>query len=65
MSIAYTIVASAMAVTSQLKENLIVKLQESIGITKKFLSHDLQQRALRYNANTIVTYPKLPTQLLM
>ena len=66
MLITRTTVAGTMAIISQLKENLNVKLQESLEITESFqASHYIHQRALRYNANTIVTYPKLPTQLLM
>ena len=38
MPIACTTVASAMAVKSQLKENLNIELQESIKIYRKFLS---------------------------
>ena len=66
MPIACSTVAGTMAVTSQLKENLKTKLQESIESTESFqANHYIHQRALRYNANTIVTYPKLPTQLLI
>ena len=36
MPIAHTIVAVFMAVTSQLKENLNIKIQESIKITESF-----------------------------
>ena len=36
MPIAHTIVAGSIAVTSQLKENLKIKLQESIEITESF-----------------------------
>ena len=36
MPITHTTVAGAIAVTSQLKENLNIKLQESVEITESF-----------------------------
>ena len=66
MLISHTTVAVAIIVTSQLKKNLNIKLQESVGITESFsASYYIHQKALRYYANTIVAYPKLLTQLLM
>ena len=65
MAIAPTTVAGAMAVASQFKKNLIIKSKGSSDYKELPSSHYIHQRALRYNANTIVTYPKLPTQLLM
>ena len=66
MPITCTTVAGAMAVTSQFKENLSIKLQDSIKLQKvpKQVTTYIKG-PLRYNANTIVTYPKLPTQLFM
>ena len=65
MPIARTTIAGAIAVTSQFKKNLIIKLKRAVDY-KEFPSkspHD--QRALRYNANSIVIYSKIPIQLLM
>ena len=55
MQIIRTILASAMDVKGQFIKDLIIKG----SATKSFqVSHNIHQRALRYNSNTIATYPK-------
>ena len=64
MAIAYTTVAGATAITIQSNWNLLAKLKGYLA-TKGFqASHNMYQRALRYNPNTIVTYPTTPNTII-
>ena len=65
MPVTYTTMAGAKAIINQFKENLTTNLKGLSDYISFQASHNIHQRALRYNPNTIVTYPKTPRQQFM
>ena len=60
MPITCTTVAGATVETSLFKKNVATKLNKLFDYKSFQVSCDIYQRALGYNSNTIVTYPKTP-----